>query len=43
MYMECSARTQQGLKQVFDEVIQIVLYNRNGKHQKKKKPKCVIM
>jgi small GTP-binding protein len=41
-YMECSARTQQGLKQVFDEVIQIVLYNRNGK-QKKKKQKCIIM
>lgn len=43
MYMECSAKTQQGLKQVFDEVIQIVLYNRNGKTVKKKKPKCVIM
>ena len=41
-YMECSARTQQGLKQVFDEAIQTVLYNRRSP-QTKKVSKCCIM
>ena len=41
-YMECSSRTQQGLKQVFDEAIQIVLYNRLPASAKKKKM-CSIM
>lgn len=38
-YVECSALTQQGLKDVFDEAIITVL----RKTQKKKKKGCVIL
>ena len=38
-YCECSSRTQEGLKQVFDSAIQCVLQNRN----KRKKSSCSIM
>jgi len=36
-YMECSAKTSEGLKAVFDEAIKAVLF------QKRKKKKCIIM
>jgi len=36
-YMECSAKTSDGLKAVFDEAIKAVLF------QKRKKKKCMIM
>jgi len=35
-YMECSAKTSEGLKAVFDEAIKAVLF------QKRKKKKCII-
>lgn len=38
-YLECSSRTQEGLKQVFDSAIQCVISHRNSK----KKSKCNIM
>ena len=38
-YLECSSRTQEGLKQVFDTAIQCVISHRNSK----KKRKCIIM
>jgi GTPase SAR1 family protein len=37
-YCECSAKTRQGLKEVFDEAILSVLYP-----PQKPKPKCVIL
>ena len=40
-YMECSARTQQGLKNVFDEAMRIVLASR-AKAPKKRKM-CIIL
>jgi Ras-related C3 botulinum toxin substrate 1 len=40
-YMECSSRTQEGLKQVFDAAIQIVLASRNA--PTKPKSKCLIL
>jgi Ras-related C3 botulinum toxin substrate 1 len=40
-YMECSAKTQQGLKQVFDESIQTILYARRAPPPKKNS--CCIM
>lgn len=44
-YLECSAKTQEGLKQVFDEAIKCVLVNRNiaGSKDKKKASKCTIL
>jgi len=38
-YMECSAKTQDGLKQCFDSAIQCVISHRNVK---KKKSKCIV-
>jgi small GTP-binding protein len=40
-YLECSAKTQENLKQVFDEAIRCVLISRNS--STKKKPKCLIL
>jgi len=38
-YMECSALTQKGLKQVFDEAIKAVVFPKKGTNDKK----CVMM
>mmetsp|Transcript_23994 Transcript_23994/g.53319 ORF Transcript_23994/g.53319 Transcript_23994/m.53319 type:complete len:185 (+) Transcript_23994:197-751(+) len=40
-YLECSARTQEGLKQVFDESIRCVLLSQSSAG--KKKSKCMIL
>jgi small GTP-binding protein len=40
-YVECSARTQEGLKQVFDEAIRCVLISQSNAG--KKKSKCMIL
>mmetsp|Transcript_25165 Transcript_25165/g.51190 ORF Transcript_25165/g.51190 Transcript_25165/m.51190 type:complete len:184 (+) Transcript_25165:88-639(+) len=40
-YVECSARTQEGLKQVFDEAIRCVLVSQSNAGNKKKK--CAIL
>eukprot|EP01036_Dinobryon_divergens_P031942 gene31942-41436_t len=40
-YVECSARTQEGLKQVFDEAIRCVLISRRQSENRKKK--CSIL
>ena len=39
-YKECSALTQAGLKDIFDEAIKVVLF---PEQQKKKKSKCLIL
>lgn len=41
-YMECSALTQKGLKVVFDEAIQLVLFKDKAKPAKSSK-KCVLL
>lgn len=41
-YMECSAKTQNGLKQVFDEAIRSVIMARNAAPKKQSK-KCSIL
>ncbi len=49
LLMECSAKTQMGLKSVFVEAIQIVLSNRrvkkhpNKKNRKGRRDKCTIL
>lgn len=40
-YKECSALTQEGLKEVFDEAIKIVLFPEQGKE--KKSSKCTLL
>jgi len=39
-YRECSALTQNGLKDIFDEAIKVVLF---PEQQKKKKSKCTLL
>lgn len=39
-YMECSALTQRGLKQVFDEAVRAVL---RPEPQRRRQRKCVVM
>uniref|UniRef100_A0A6B2LJP7 Uncharacterized protein n=1 Tax=Arcella intermedia TaxID=1963864 RepID=A0A6B2LJP7_9EUKA len=41
-YLEVSARTQEGLKALFDEAIRVVL-NKNNKPKKPKNKKCTIL
>jgi Ras-related C3 botulinum toxin substrate 1 len=40
-YVECSAKTQEGVKQVFDDCIRVVLFSRPVR--KKNDAKCMIL
>ncbi|GAM26707.1 hypothetical protein SAMD00019534_098820 [Acytostelium subglobosum LB1] len=42
-YLECSALTQKGLKQVFDEAIKAVIFPDRDKSNKSGKSKCTIL
>jgi len=42
-YMECSALTQKGLKQVFDEAIKAVVFPNSDKNKGSGKSKCIIL
>jgi small GTP-binding protein len=42
-YLECSSKTQEGLKQVFDEAIRCVLIERSAAEVKKEGCGCVVM
>ena len=41
-YVECSARTQKGLKQVFDDAIRVVLKPETAPDKKKQKKPCIV-
>ena len=42
-YLECSALTQEGLKEIFDEAIRAVLLKRNLSREKKRKRHCILL
>lgn len=42
-FLECSAKTQQGLKAVFDAAISVALEHRKNKSKKPKKVKCTLL
>lgn len=42
-YVECSAKTQEGLKEVFDEAIKVVLFPRAAPKKSKSKGGCVLL
>ena len=41
-YIECSALTQYGLKEVFDEVVKVVLWP-SSKHKQRKRAICSLL
>jgi len=42
-YHECSALTQEGLKELFDDAVRIVLKKRDSSQQKKRRARCTIL